>query len=945
MRTYIFLLLLIIALHPEVGLRAQAIGMRIPDTATFVGNNIDVPVYADNTLTGRNVLSYTLQISFNQSYLSVVSVITAGTLSAPFGSPAVNTTVPGKITIAGAGTSPLTGSGKFIFIRFHALQASYFTISFTGAQYNFFNEGNPAMSFDNGNLNISPAPTITVTPDYGIISKGEQLQFSSSGGTAPYQWFVTNSSVATINSSGLLTAVQPGFTKVVAQDNTGLRDTTNSMIEIKALRLSIPTNLSQWQGSDIDIPINTSNLGGLNIYSGNFSISFNQGILTPVSIIQTGTLLESFPIPTINLNVPGNVAIAFAGYSPLSGSGPLIYIRFHVSALTAGSTSLSFINGLFNETLIPAFTNGSFSTINLPVLSISPSVGTLVAGQTQQYTLDGGGTPPIQWSVSNPSIASISQSGLLTTQTGGNLVIKATDAHGASAASGNWLIYDTQITMPETSTCPAAGVISYPILINALPSGEAVYSLQAKVTYNSNYLTFLQVETDGTLTQGWTVVCNPTSGVVNFAGSSSNSFNTAGILLMLKFSINPTFILGSTATLQLSNVLLNQGVPNPLVDINGSIVGVNPAPASISITSNPSGAVCANTTVAFTASPVNGGTPLYQWKKNGNPISGANMVMYSSNSLNAGDIISCVLTPSGPCASGSPVTSNAITMLINPQPDPAGSIIGPEQVFAGQTGISYSVTSVPNATYYNWVLPNGWTIINGQGSNTIIVTAGSAGGTIVVTPSNSCGIGSQGSKGVTIIPENKVLNLNVMLEGLFNISTNLMNKAKNETGYQYSGEIADKITVEIRQSIAPHTLVQSFGSIDLLRDGSSVLNIPNTYSNSYYLVIKHRNSIETWSAVPVSFASNTINYSFSSSATQAYDYNLKLMGIIYAVYGGDETQDGIVDGSDMAAIDNASSIVLRGYHQEDLNGDAIVDGSDMAIIDNNSSAIVRVHKP
>jgi len=561
-----------------VGLQAQTIGMRVPDTTVVSGNTIDIPIYADNSLTGLNVMSYKLQLTFNQTFFQPVTVITAGTVSAPFGSPAINTSIPGKITIAGAGTSPLSGQGKFIFIRFEALQPGGSWVNFTGAQNNYFNEGIPAMSFDDGYVNIFAPPSIYVYPDNGTLIKGEQMQFYVSGGTSPFQWCVTNSSVASINSDGLLTAMQQGFTKVVAQDNSGLKDTTNSLIDIRAMRLSIPTNLSQYQGRNIDVPINTTDLSGLNILSGNIKINFNQGILTPLGLIQTGTLLASYPAPTVNLMVSGYVSISFAGYQPLSGSGTLIYVRFKVSDQNNGSTGINFVNGLFNESLLPIFTNGYFSTISLQGLSISPFSGYLVAGQSQQFTLNGGGLPPINWSVNNPLIASINQDGLLSTLKGGNVIVSATDNLGVSATTGNWLVYDTRIIMPDTSICPSSSEFYYPIIIKVLPTGQAVYSIHAKTTYNSTFLTFQSIETTGTLTEGWTYAVNPTIGQIIFSGAGNSYFNSEGIILKLKFNINPGFVQGSNAALQLTNVMLNEGVPNPLVDINGNINGVCPPP-------------------------------------------------------------------------------------------------------------------------------------------------------------------------------------------------------------------------------------------------------------------------------------------------------------------------------------------------------------------------------
>ncbi len=944
MRKHVILIFLLSFLMMGVSLQAQVIAMRVPDTTVVSGNNIDIPVYADNSLTGNNVLSYTLQFTFNQAYFQVISVITAGTISAPFGSPAVNTSVPGVITLAGAGTAPLTGIGKFIYIRFKALQPGALYVSFTTAQFNYFNEGTPAMSFHNGYISISAPPSITISPNTGIITKGEQLQFSQSGGTAPFQWFVTNPANATINTSGLLTATNYGFTKAVVVDNNGLRDTTNSSIDIRAMRLSIPTTLTQWQGLNVDVPINTTDLSGLNILAGNFSINFNSNILSPVGLIQAGTLLASYAAPSINTGLPGVVSVAFAGTTPLSGSGTLVYVRFHVSTQNSGATAINFIDALLNETFVPTFTNGYFTTINLPVLSISPYSGFLVAGQTQQFTVNGGATPPVIWSMSDPSISGITQSGLLSTTQGGNLVVSVVDAHGATASTGNWVIYDTQITMPEVSTCPSVGVFYYPVLISALPAGENVFSVQAKINYNSTLLSFQQTETTGTLTQGWTFVSNPAAGSVTFAGSGTTPFNSAGTILLLKFGLNPGFIAGSTASLQLTNVTLNQGVPNPLVDINGSITGVNPASASVSIVANPPGAICSGTSVTFTATPVNGVTPTYQWKKNGAVIVGETNATYTSSTLINGDIITCVLTPTGPCATGSPATSNAITTVITPLPSAAGSIAGPASVTPGQTGIGYSITSVANAISYIWTVPAGWSITNGQGTNSITVTAGANGGSIQVTPSNTCGNGASNSLVISITGA-KTLNLSIMLEGLFNSGTNQMNKAQNQTGDQYGGAIADRVIIEIRQGLTPYTLVQSFSNIDLLTNGNCTLNVPSSLSGSYYLVVKHRNSLETWTANPVSFSGGVINYDFTNAANKAFGDNLKHLGTKYCIYGGDVDQDGGIGTLDMGLVDNQAAAFGGGYIPEDVDGDGGVGTLDMGIVDNNAGNFIGVITP
>jgi hypothetical protein len=746
--------------------QAQTIRMRVPDTTMLSGGNIDIPVYADSSLAGKNVMSYTLQFTFNQSLFQVVSVITSGTLSDPFGSPVVNTSVPGKITIASAGSSALTGKGKFIYIRFKALQPGGLSLSFTGAENNYFNEGLPVMTFDDGYINITAPPAITVNPDNGIITKGETLQFYHYGGTAPFQWFVTNPGVASINSAGLLTGLQAGFTNVVVVDNNGLRDTTNSFIDIRAMRLSIPTNLSQWQGADIDVPVNTTDITGLDLFSGNFTINFNSNLLVPFGIVQTGTLLSSYPAPTANFSVPGVVSIAFAGLTPLTGTGTLIYVRFHVSSIISGETTLNFVSGLFNEGYIPTFTNGFFHSINLPVLSITPNAGFLVAGQSQQFTLNGGATLPVVWSVNNPAIASVSSTGLATTLKGGNLTVSAVDAHGATASTGTWLIYDTRIIMPDTSTCSST-YFFYPIYITALPAGESVNSVQAEVTYNSTLLTFQELVSTGTLTQGWYYASNPTIGHINFAGSGTTSFNTAGALVILKFQINPGFMGGSSASIQLTNVLLNEGMPDPLVDNAGSISriisGIVP---SVTISANPTGTFCEGISVLFTSSTVNGGTPTYQWRKNGADIPGATDASYSSSSLINGNSITCAMTSSLPCVLVSPAISNAIVLSLNPLPVAAGTIAGENTVVQGQAGVNYSIPVIMHATGYNWTLSPGASITSGANTSNIIVSfsASATSGVMTVYGTNGCGNGASSANFNIVVNSSLPIQLNIANE-------------------------------------------------------------------------------------------------------------------------------------------------------------------------------------
>jgi hypothetical protein len=191
--------------------------------------------------------------------------------------------------------------------------------------------------------------------------------------------------------------------------------------------------------------------------------------------------------------------------------------------------------------------------------------------------------------------------------------------------------------------------------------------------------------------------------------------------------------------------------------------------------------------------------------------------------------------------------------------------------------------------------------------------------------------------------QTKNLNLKLYLEALFN-GTN-MNKAQGDAGDQFSGTIADKITVELYNSDAPCILAGGPYIVDLNTDGSAVFLIPASLNASYFIAVKHRNSIETWSKNPVSFAGGNISYDFSTATTQAMGNNLKFMAGKYVIFGGDVNQDGIVDSGDWSLVENDVQNYVSGYVATDDNGDGLVDSGDYTIIDNNTNLYVGKETP
>jgi PKD repeat protein len=191
---------------------------------------------------------------------------------------------------------------------------------------------------------------------------------------------------------------------------------------------------------------------------------------------------------------------------------------------------------------------------------------------------------------------------------------------------------------------------------------------------------------------------------------------------------------------------------------------------------------------------------------------------------------------------------------------------------------------------------------------------------------------------VNILNDDRSLNLIVFLEGLFNGTS--MNKARNESGNQFPGTIADKITIELHNSTSPYAIAGGPYTVDVNTNGTASVSIPVSFGASYYIVVKHRNSIETWNGSPLSFDGAYISYNFGTLADQAYGSNLKLISGKYVIYSGDVNQDGILDSGDMTPMDNDASNFVNGYLVTDLNGDGVVNSSDMELLNQNAALFV-----
>ncbi len=195
-----------------------------------------------------------------------------------------------------------------------------------------------------------------------------------------------------------------------------------------------------------------------------------------------------------------------------------------------------------------------------------------------------------------------------------------------------------------------------------------------------------------------------------------------------------------------------------------------------------------------------------------------------------------------------------------------------------------------------------------------------------------------------IVTNPATVNLKVFLEGLFNPVTHRMFKAQDANGNAFPGLIADKVQILFADPTYPYSVHYTVSDADLNQDGSCAVTAP--LSGSYYLVVKHRNSIETWSSVPINLSlGGSVSYNFSTSDAKAYGNNLKEIADRWVIYCGDVNQDGTVNALDQTAIQSSAIGFVMGYLATDVNGDGVVDAFDLVMTDNNAAGFVMVQKP
>ena len=358
---------------------------------------------------------------------------------------------------------------------------------------------------------------------------------------------------------------------------------------------------------------------------------------------------------------------------------------------------------------------GNSPTVGTGAWSIVSGVGgtvTTPSSNVSTFTGTAGTTYTLRWTISNSPCTASTDDVVITFNRNPTTSNAGVDQTGAS-------------------TC---GLTSVTLAGNSPTVGTGAWSIVSGVggtvtTPSSNVSTF--TGTAGTTyTLRWTISNSPCTAstddvVITFNPNLPASVSIAASATTICSGTNVTFTatptnggtpsyqwrlnggnVGTNSTTYSNGALANTDVvtvvmtsfaicgPGSPATSNTITMTVNPnLPASVAIAAVPSGAICSGTSVTFTATPTNGGsTPTYQWKKGGVDISGQTSATYTSATLANSDVIAVVMTSTAtPCLTGSPATSNTVTITIN-------TPIGITAITPANTPIASGTTTTITAT-------------------------------------------------------------------------------------------------------------------------------------------------------------------------------------------------------------------------------------------------------
>ncbi|MBK7030467.1 MAG: hypothetical protein IPH45_15250 [Bacteroidales bacterium] len=199
--------------------------------------------------------------------------------------------------------------------------------------------------------------------------------------------------------------------------------------------------------------------------------------------------------------------------------------------------------------------------------------------------------------------------------------------------------------------------------------------------------------------------------------------------------------------------------------------------------------------------------------------------------------------------------------------------------------------------------------------------------------------------GNPVCPQFITLNLKLFLQGYYT-GANTMRASLYDLAISTNPTETDSVVFNLWSPANLSNPAPDYSATAIVHsNGEVIVQYPSeVIGGSFFIAVRHRNHLETWSKTPITLTGST-TYHFDSPVKAFGDNLFQMPDGQYVIYGGDVSQDGIVDGSDMAAVDNTSTIVLTGYVGKTPMGmDSWMDRIWL-LIDNNATMAITAILP
>jgi hypothetical protein len=833
---------------------------------------------------------------------------------------------------ATGGTAPYSGTGSF------TVSAGTYTYTVTDAN------------------NCTTTTTVTVTQPTQLVASSSATAIACNGGSATVTVSATGGT-GSYTGTGTFT-VLAGTHNYTVTDANGCTSTTtiNVTQPVPNATITSQTNVSCYGLSDGSATITLANgdeEGYTGLSAGSFSFDVTIGSCTTIvniTITQPAVLVASSSAGTIACNGGTTTVMvsAVGGTAPYSGVGP--------KTVSAGPYS-------FTVTDANGCTSTTSGTITQPTqLVASSSAGTIAcnggtttvtvsaAGGTSPYTGTGTFTVnagPYSYTVTDANLCTSVVSGTVSQPTavvatavvtdplcvGGNgtVVVSATGGTGsygatvgsftvAAGAAYSFTVTDgngcTSNTISGTMFAPTAVVAtatagtiscnggSTTVTVSAI-GGTGSYTGTGSFTVTAGAYSYTVTDANG--------CSSTTTGTVSQPDQLTNS-TTASACGSYTWSVNgQTYSTTGTYT----------GTTT-----NGSGCSVNET-LNLTIIPNTTGTTTVSACDTYTWSEGNGNTYTSTPTTAPTFVSGCNTQTLALT-INQSTTSSETQTAcdSYTWTAGTGTTYNASGTYTSTSTNAAGCTHTKTLVLTinNSTSSVETVTS-PTCGTYTW------------SANSTTYTSS---GTYTSTSTNVAGCPDTKTLVLTINPCESVVTVKMNIQG-FTLPNGMMRPVLANQGVGSSTTDVDNVTIELHNTSAPFATFATTTAM-LKTNGDAVATFSSAPVGSFYIVVKHRNSLETWSANPVTIGASS-TYDFTDAATKAYGSKMILVGGKYAIYNGDINQDGFIEALDYTQLFNDSDNLLEGYQTTDLNGDGFVEALDYPILFNNSDNLIETSHP